>query len=327
MQFYYLDGIEKKEPFEKSEVKLLNLSSDTLVFHEGMTTWMPYKLVQELHEIDSTTLPSEKAKRVLIPATVILIIGIITSIGLAYVYTLNRKEADLRDIEAKINDILIGKDEVCDYDYKGISGSLKQVDYVILDNEKKPIVEYFQPETNGWKVLTLVKKSNGYEIVESSSLDMGFKVPESRYTAGTDFGYGFKTEGFNTPTHRGTVQNAYKVAVEYITKDKENNSYVPGSFGKIKTFGELRTKYHTIENVDPSIPSEGSTNLKSWNNTLGSVFNTDWIVWYQSAGRHYEIVENKEQLRISWLISSLVASTMIICLYLILKFRKKVIIG
>ena len=49
MKYYYLDGIEKKGPYEKEELKNYNINAETLVFFEGLSNWKPIKDIPELN--------------------------------------------------------------------------------------------------------------------------------------------------------------------------------------------------------------------------------------------------------------------------------------
>jgi hypothetical protein len=161
------------------------------------------------------------------------------------------------------------------------------------DNEDNELYEYYFCESGGWTVYTLKKLSFGYDLIESSSTNMGFKVPESTYLAGTDR-YGYRPPGFSIPIYRGSVQNAFDEAMEFISVKKEDKSYIAGSYNKIITFDELYSDLHYIENIHPTRYTSASVNSKFWEREA-SVFNKNWIVWYKQRGRHYEIVLDKDE--------------------------------
>ena len=50
MQYYYLEGIEKRGPYTKGEMKEQVLKPETLVLSEGMENWLPIKQIPELNE-------------------------------------------------------------------------------------------------------------------------------------------------------------------------------------------------------------------------------------------------------------------------------------
>jgi hypothetical protein len=343
IHYYYLDGIDKKGPFSKDEIISKNLSPTTLVYFEGLSNWTPLSQFDELKKpiaveqnqtendnaLSQANVPlatKNETKKVKIPSILFLIIALLITTYLSYLFTDNKKERDLKNIESKINEVFQGKDEVCDYKNEGVRGKLKDADiFTPNDNEGNRLVEYYECENGGWTVLTLKKINNGFEYTERYSTNMGFKVPESNYTPGKDFGYGFRTEGYSIPTYRGTVQNAYKEAMYYISTEKENKSYVAGSYLKIKTFDEISTDFYYISNVEPTKYSDGSVFAKSWRSSgEASVFNSDWIVWYKRNGKHYEIVERQKQFNKSWLTYSLISGLIAILIYFLLKYRKKI---
>lgn len=51
MNYYYLDGLEKKGPYKPHELISRKLTQDTLVLSEGMTNWKPVKEVPELYSL------------------------------------------------------------------------------------------------------------------------------------------------------------------------------------------------------------------------------------------------------------------------------------
>lgn len=83
--------------------------------------------------------------------------------------------------------------------------------------------------------------------------------------------------------------------MEYISVEKEDKSYIAGSYNRIITFDELYSDLHYIDNIHPTRYTSASVNSKSWE-SLGeaSVFNKNWIVWYKQSGKHYEIVLDKD---------------------------------
>ena len=312
MKYYYLEGVEKKGPFEKEELMLKKLNSSTLIFCEGMENWTQLTQMPELNKIEnlSVEIDSKKPKKIKINGIFFLILSLIATTGISFIYTQSESDKDLQNIETKVQELFQGKDEICDFKNEGVIGKLqKHPGY----DDGYPVYEYFQAESGGWTVLTLTKLNSGFNLVESNSANMGFKVSETK-----------KYFGYNMPTNRGTVQNAYTLAAEHITKKKENNSYVPGSYLKIKLFDKLYSDFHSIENVQAVIHSEEVIGEKSWNTTDGNVSNANWIVWFNTNGKHYEIVENKELFNIKWFKYSLISGLIAILMYLLIRYRKKI---
>lgn len=312
MKYFYLEGVEKKGPFEKEELMFKKLNSSTLIFCEGMENWTPLSQMPELNKIEDLSLEidSNKSKKIKIHGIFFLILGLITTTGISFVYTQSESDKDLQKFEKKIQEIFQGKDEICDFKNEGVQGKLqKHPGY----NDGYPVYEYFEVETGGWTILTLTKLNSGFNIVESNSTNMGFKVSETE-----------KYLGYNMPTNRGTVQNAYTKAVDHQSKENGSNSFVPGSYLKIKLFNELSSDFYSIENVQAIKYSEEVIGEKSWNTTDGNVSNANWIVWFNTNGKHYEIVENKELFNTKWLKYSLISGLVAVLMYLLIRYRKKI---
>ena len=53
MKYYYLEGVEKKGPYLKEELMLINLNSSTLIFCEGMKNWTQLNQIPELNKTDN----------------------------------------------------------------------------------------------------------------------------------------------------------------------------------------------------------------------------------------------------------------------------------
>lgn len=303
-EYFYLAGADKKGPHSKEEIINLKLPNDTLIYFDEINKWVPYEDLEDFKPIieekqDEPNIVKTK-KKINLTNYLVLIFLILSASGIAYYLTEEYKNKDFQKLEEKVNDIFNGKEEICDYTKSGVKGELTKTNDLFFfskkDNEDKELYEYYSCESGGWTVYTLKKLNYGYDLIESYSTNMGFKVPESTYRAGTDYGYGFSTPGYSIPTYRGSVQNAYNKAMEYISVEKEDKSYVAGSYNRIITFDELSSDLHYIDNIHPTKYTSASVNSKSWE-SLGEayVFNKDWIVWYKTSGKHYEIVLDKDE--------------------------------
>ena len=63
MNYYYLDGIDRKGPLSQKELKLLNLNPNTLIFQDGSTEWKPLKdIIESIKELDADVITIESAK-------------------------------------------------------------------------------------------------------------------------------------------------------------------------------------------------------------------------------------------------------------------------
>lgn len=154
MQYYYLDGLDKKGPYTQDELKGRNLNPETLVFSDSMENWRPIKDLPELNSYlfttetaieaapqesspdtdqpnavaaeEKTALNSEQSK-IKIPSVVFLFLSFGLCIGLAYLIASSQKQSDLDAINKKVDAIFQGKSAVTDYTFDGSNGQLYDV--------------------------------------------------------------------------------------------------------------------------------------------------------------------------------------------------------
>lgn len=310
--YFYIKENQKIGPVDKEQL-ISEIEENTLIWFEGLDDWRKALEIEEFRDLLSSVTPplpidntktshqNYKFKHFLI----FVLLAIIAS-GIAYFKTKQFRESDYAELNNKIDKVFNGKDEIRDFTKSGVIGELTKVSDSPLtklqvgskSNENSDIYEFFGCESGGWTVYCLKKLKNGYEYVEHHSTDMGFKVPESTYHQGTDFGHGYKSRGYSIPTYRGTVQNAYNEAMNYISVDNENNSYVAGAHDKIITFDELSGQLYYIDNIRPTKISSASVNSKDWRSSgEACVYNKNWVVWHIHNGKHYEIVLDKERYK------------------------------
>jgi hypothetical protein len=299
------------------------------------------------------------SKNFRIPLVAFLLLSILLSIGTAYLITLVQKQRDRELIEKRITDLFEGKDEICDYYRSSVNGTLKKVEkrkgVILMDgdfvleptipdsssggvtnyfyqedlskwNNYKDIVDYYYCLSGGFTVLTLKKKINGYDLEISESKNMAFKVPSSKIIPGYNYGYGLSQPDYVMSTYRPSPQTAYDNAMKYLSSDQNNKSYIAGKYDVIKTFHQISTDFHYIDNIPPTKISASSVNAISWKKNDAWVFNSQWIVWYDIDGRHYEVVEYKKEFKKRWLIYSCIGSILSLIIYLIIKYRKRITI-
>lgn len=343
INYYYLDGIEKKGPFVISEMLTLNLLPTTLIYFDGLINWSPLSQVEDLKQPEFSEEEQQKSKNnieslgviqkleskpkmIKIPSFVLLIITISLTTFLSFFYTKYKAEKDLKSLETKIDAVLQGKDEICDYKNDAVKGKLNVWEFFTpSDNEGNGLIEYYKCENGGWKVLALKRLNNGFEYIESISTNMGFKVPERNFTPSVTLSNEYSMLGNSYPTNRGTVQNAYNQSMYIISSKKENKSYVAGSYLKIKTFEEISTDFYSISNIEPTIFTNGSVNEKTWKSSNdGFIFDSKWIVWYKNVGKHLEIVENQNQFKKCWLTYSIITGIITSIIFFLLKYRNRI---
>lgn len=232
-------------------------------------------------------------KKIKIKSIYLLFPLLAVAVAISYLVTESQKNSELLEINEKVDAVFQGKNEICDYEISGVTGnSFEVTGFSALtapkDNEGKSLNEIYNCKEGGWTVINLKRVNNGFEYIESDSKDMGFKVPESETHSFDNGDFTYPTT-YNTPTYRGTVQNAYQSSVEFITSEKPNKGYSAGVFSKLQAFSELQSKFYYINNIEPTDFSNETVNEKSWRKEQQYIFNKNWIVWYYSVGKHYEI--------------------------------------
>ncbi len=124
MKYYYLEGIEKKGPYSKEEIKSRGLAVDTLIFRADKNKWFPLSDFEELiktEEVESITIEnfaienSSSKNEIIIPNYMIYIVLIIISMGMGILLTYFQQKNDYDNISQEINDVLKGKNSVSDY--------------------------------------------------------------------------------------------------------------------------------------------------------------------------------------------------------------------
>lgn len=139
MNYYYMDGLDKKGPYTMDEIKLRNLSCETLVIKEGMSQWRKLETFDELKvtikELEPETPADqtdsietkEKVTKIKVSSNVFLYIGIFLSILISLVFAFLQKNRDLNSFNQKISELMAGKSAISDYSFNGAEGKLLKV--------------------------------------------------------------------------------------------------------------------------------------------------------------------------------------------------------
>ena len=170
---------------------------------------------------------------------------------------------------------------------------------------------------------------------------MAYKVPATRHYEGYSNEY-FSSPGYDLPTYRPTIGKCYEEAAKFLTSDKEDKSYVAGSFNSISSFKDIETIFFELKQRYPIytrfpdkihvyhgegigggdlINEKKITDATSANDS--SVFTSQWIVWYKSITNTYEIQEKNGVFIKYWLIYSVIGISISTLIYFFLKFRKR----
>lgn len=238
-------------------------------------------------------------------------------------YIVNSKKAKLKDdISLKINNVLDNKSLIIDGTISLTEGKLKNTGYGTKKQnndddpfsgifkewwENEKLYTIFTAESGGFTIKQLTKQSDeSFDVLTSYSGDMGYKKPSSSYIAPQymDDGWGGKFKisgGYQSSNYRTSVRDAYRSAYEYFTKEdkKSPGAYSPGKFIEITNFPDLRNEYFYLENREPKLYSSSGTFASSWESSGdhgANINNENWVVYYKTYGKHYELTENDSRI-------------------------------
>lgn len=223
-------------------------------------------------------------KSIFINLYLCFILLVLSIIG-AYYYTENHRKDELNQINNKIDMLFRGYYEIYDYKNTSVKGELTTPYFNSFrnfernnnqefpkDNEGKELYEYYECTSGGWSILLLQKESEySFSIRELYSENMGFKVPEYKIEPGIDYGY-YKSPDYKIPTYRGSVNNAYNNALEYVLKEDISGHYVSGNYDRILYFGNI------LDDMDCHFYQIETSKHKPINSFC--IYNSYWIVWY-----------------------------------------------
>lgn len=178
MKYYYLDGIEKKGPYTLEEIRSRNLSSDTMIYREDKSNWLPLSDFEELNPIetiesDDIILPLVEEANVdekdiiasdegiiKLPKHTILILLIVASIGIAALITYFQQKNDYKKISDEINELFKSKTSISDYYCSDrLDGKLHDVVYHPSDIEMGMDFNNARVEANGIPLFFMPYKS------------------------------------------------------------------------------------------------------------------------------------------------------------------------
>ncbi len=337
--------------------------------------------IQEASIVPDTLLRKTKIK---IPSFLLLIPLLLASVGISYVIASYLKQKDLANINSRIDNLFNSKTSISDYRKYGNNGILYYVSKGPLFEEIggedaivkiknatlaikptpptfgddtwyqtqlkqwnifKDLSQYYECEPNGgFSILHITRDGSDFNLEESWSGDMAYKVPESIYHPGKDFGYGYKTESYSTSTFRPAIGTCYEEAAKYLTVENEDKSYEAGSYEKIESIANFSSKFYRVTNVgnklfrignDAYVDNGGGNfnklirNLRITDATSAadaSVFTSEWIVWYRSIPNNYRLQEDTAVFKKYWIIFSTIGAFLSLIMVLILKYRKKIIL-
>ena len=202
--------------------------------------------------------------------------------------------------------------------------------------------DYYVSDTmSGFNILKLERLSPSHFILrEMWSEDMAYKVPESIYHAGTNFGYGYSTPGYNAPTNRPSISMCYENAAKFLMAQNSDNSYEAGSYYKINEFRYLKSKYYEVNHFGvkmthryhrayrESIDNQGKSNESETYYMGGSPYisYSQFVVWYTDLVANEYYVEDQKSVFIKyWIIYSAIGMLIVSLIYFGIRYRKRIV--
>lgn len=398
VNYYYLDGLDKKGPYNSEEIKARNLHSETLIFKDGASNWSALSNFPELLQPVAVQESNEDAnkvdiskeneigkKKIRVPIFLVIALGVSICIGASSIIVYFERSQDLQSFKKEIDNLFKGNTAISDYSYTTTSGEMYRVflsnfwglesgeknmvrtekhtlsykptlkegakDYEVQRynkelrdwNDFKELVEYYEADKyTGFTALRLEKYYDGYIIENFWSGDMAYKVSEYKHYPGYSSNY-YSSPGYDLPTNRPSVSEAYKEAVKFLTVENEDKSYEGGSFSAISSFPRKESNFYEIEQDYPRYSYYSDTVFVEWrpneprghqidnnkisrntSSTDGSVFNSHWIVWYKSYKNEYSIKERGLVFAKKVSLYSTVLSVVFISLFYIFRYRKRI---
>ena len=249
-------------------------------------------------QIQQTPMDSRK-KVIKIPSIIFLILGIIASVGISYLIVDWQRDKDYTEIEKKIDEVFHGKDEICDYQKSIVGGELKG--------------ESFNCTEGGFTIARLHNTGNTFfQLWEYTSGDMAYKVAETSYIPGTNYGYGLSTPGYTVSNNRPSIQACYDSTMSYLI-NQPIGSYVAGYYDKIKSIGDIFSDFYFLKNT-----------LYSTTPGRGSLQNSQYIIWWDVNFYYYGLTERPKLFNKRWATYSGIGVLFVILIYFIIKYRRKI---
>jgi len=318
-KYYYLEGPDKKGPFTEDEFINLNLDHDTLIWTEGLENWKPLKEFPDLLKVIPPPLPEEvlpkppakkKSKKVGYSFLVLFVLLAI-SFGVGYGIVESKKSKFKEDLTDRVDRIFNGKSIICDGVKYRVEGELTKVTRPVKSTTanydltySSRLQEYEQAKSEG-----IIEKftctSGGFTFKKLKKIDLGFEL---EVIQSTNLGF------LNNYYYRGTVQEGYNSAFEYIVEEN-SGCYSSGYYEVIENFQHMSNDYYYIKNTEkPSSPYAAHW----WSSGEGNIYNNSRKVYYKTDGWYYEISERKWKIEEDYILFFSIGGGLSLLIFIIL---------
>lgn len=261
----------------------------------------------------------KKTKSIKIPFLAILIIAVLFTNLLCYLYIEFLVENDKKNFHSQIDNVFSGQKDVYDYISTSISNEhgFEDINDVYMDGvfnpsrkgaskEIKGIKDYFKLKSLGWKILWLRELwEDRYVITIYSADDMGYFSSETKRDA-----Y-FSGNVYHPPYIRTSIKDVYDLQLEQLIADNQDQFYNRGVYSNINDISSILTDYHYIQFYGESEYAK-----------IGGYQTDEYRVWYKYKEEYYDIIFNKylyNKNRLKYLILNTLITTILL---LIIRYRK-----
>ena len=294
-KYYYLDGPNKKGPFSEDEFINLNLNQDTLIWTEGLENWKPLKEFPDLLKVIPPPPPEEVILKPLVKrkskkvgySFFILFVLLVISFAAGYEIVETKKTKYKEELTDRIDRIFNGKSIICDGVIYRVTGERKKVIRPVKTSNDKFDWAYSTAlsEYNAAKSEGIIEKftctSGGFTFKKLKKIDLGYEIEVN-----TSTNMGYTTNYY----YRGSVQEAYNSAYQYMVNDNAGCYSSAGYYDLIENFTSMDNDYYYILNTEkPSYPHSSHW----WSQGEGNIYNNWYKVYYKMDGYYYEISERK----------------------------------
>lgn len=207
----------------------------------------------------------------------------------------------------------------------------------------KNLVQYYETEPYyGFETIKAEKSNSTFSIVKCWSGDMAYKVPETKHYAGISNEF-YSSPGYNIPTFRPSIGKCYEEAAKFLTVESADKSYEAGAYSVINSLPNTESKFYEVKQRFPIYTRTGNKIHVNWGEGIGegdaidnykitdatsagdgSVYTSQWVVWYKSITNSYGIEEKKGIFYRYWLIYSAIGFLIIFIFFFFIKNRQRI---
>jgi hypothetical protein len=170
---------------------------------------------------------------------------------------------------------------------------IKKEEYPWAFDYYKKYVEFFKQDSGGLNVYTLIKTTNGFDLITCKSKNYAYLIKEKEYNS--------ILERY-VPTYRPNVRTIHEEVITSYMKKYGPDPYIENSKTDILNVPHQKSLFFELKNIQPSDNNEFGGSTSKWSSwetvTSGDdnifnkgflpYFNDQYAVWVREEGKHYE---------------------------------------